>query len=122
VPSLDAIGIVARNIAESLRFYGLLGVEPTGDHGDHVEAKLPSGLRLMWDTEELIRSIHPDWEEPTGQRISVAFLCENVDDTYANVTGAGFAGVKEPYDAFWGQRYATVLDPDGNMVDLFAPL
>jgi hypothetical protein len=25
-------------------------------------------------------------------------------------------------DAFWGQRYATVLDPDGNPVDLFAPL
>jgi hypothetical protein len=27
-----------------------------------------------------------------------------------------------PYDAPWGQRYATVLDPDGNIVDLFAPL
>ncbi|MCZ6462364.1 MAG: glyoxalase, partial [Actinobacteria bacterium] len=25
-------------------------------------------------------------------------------------------------DAFWGQRYATVLDPDGNAIDLFAPL
>lgn len=22
----------------------------------------------------------------------------------------------------WGQRYATVLDPDGNIVDLFAAL
>jgi catechol 2,3-dioxygenase-like lactoylglutathione lyase family enzyme len=29
---------------------------------------------------------------------------------------------KEPYDAFWGQRYANVADPDGNAVDLFAPL
>ncbi|MFL6036949.1 MAG: glyoxalase, partial [Gaiellaceae bacterium] len=28
----------------------------------------------------------------------------------------------EPFDAFWGQRYATVVDPDGNAVDLFAPL
>jgi uncharacterized glyoxalase superfamily protein PhnB len=27
-----------------------------------------------------------------------------------------------PWDAFWGQRYATVLDPDGNSVDLFAAL
>lgn len=24
--------------------------------------------------------------------------------------------------AFWGQRYAVVRDPDGNDVDLFAPL
>jgi uncharacterized glyoxalase superfamily protein PhnB len=30
--------------------------------------------------------------------------------------------VKEPWDAFWGQRYAAVGDPDGNLIDLFAPL
>ncbi|MGZ8752484.1 MAG: VOC family protein, partial [Acidimicrobiia bacterium] len=24
--------------------------------------------------------------------------------------------------AFWGQRYATIHDPDDNAVDLFAPL
>jgi hypothetical protein len=28
----------------------------------------------------------------------------------------------EPWDAFCGQRYAEVEDPDGNVVDLFAPL
>ena len=31
-------------------------------------------------------------------------------------------GHKEPWDAFWGQRYASVKDPDGNQIDLFAPL
>jgi uncharacterized glyoxalase superfamily protein PhnB len=45
-----------------------------------------------------------------------------VNETYARVMGAGFTGRKEPYDAFWGQRYATVADPDGNVIDLFAPL
>jgi uncharacterized glyoxalase superfamily protein PhnB len=35
---------------------------------------------------------------------------------------AGYHSELEPFDAFWGQRYATVLDPDGNGVDLFAPL
>jgi catechol 2,3-dioxygenase-like lactoylglutathione lyase family enzyme len=122
VPSLDAIGIVTSNLAESLRFYSLLGVTPTDDHGEHVEAKLVSGIRLMWDTEEMIRKIDPDWQPPTGQRVGLAFLCENVDETYAAVTEAGFDGAKEPFDAFWGQRYATVRDPDGNAVDLFAPL
>jgi uncharacterized glyoxalase superfamily protein PhnB len=28
----------------------------------------------------------------------------------------------EPWDAFWGQRYATAKDPDGNHVDLFASI
>jgi hypothetical protein len=27
-----------------------------------------------------------------------------------------------PWDAFCGQRYACVLDPDGNQIDLFADL
>ena len=35
---------------------------------------------------------------------------------------AGRPGPLAPYDAPWGQRYATVLDPDGNLTDLFAPL
>ena len=42
--------------------------------------------------------------------------------TYARLTGAGYDGRTEPWDAPWGQRYATVLDPDGNSVDLFAAL
>jgi hypothetical protein len=33
----------------------------------------------------------------------------------------GYEGHKPPWDAFWGQRYAVIRDPDGNTVDLFAP-
>jgi uncharacterized glyoxalase superfamily protein PhnB len=35
---------------------------------------------------------------------------------------AGFHGEKEPWDAFWGQRYAQLHDPDGVPVDLYASL
>jgi uncharacterized glyoxalase superfamily protein PhnB len=45
-----------------------------------------------------------------------------VDATYADLVGAGYEGHLEPWDAFWGQRYAAVNDPDGHTVDLFAPL
>jgi uncharacterized glyoxalase superfamily protein PhnB len=38
------------------------------------------------------------------------------------VVEAGFTGEKEPWDAFWGQRYAQLADPDGVPVDLFAAL
>jgi uncharacterized glyoxalase superfamily protein PhnB len=41
---------------------------------------------------------------------------------YAELMSAGYESQHEPWDAFWGQRYATVRDPDGNGVDLFAPL
>jgi catechol 2,3-dioxygenase-like lactoylglutathione lyase family enzyme len=125
---LDAIGIVSRDIAESCRFYRTLGVdvaEPPGA-GDHFEAVLPNGLRLMWDTEELIKQLDPEWRRPEGgQGTTLAFKCNDaaeVNETYARLSEAAFTGKTEPYDAFWGQRYADVVDPDGNVVHLFAQL
>ncbi len=125
--SLAAIGIVAADIAESCRFYRTLGLdvpEPSGGE-EHFELTLPNGLRLMWDTQELIRKLDPDWKRPEGHGMALAFECGDtaeVNTTYARLVQAGFTGRKEPYDAFWGQRYANVTDPDGNVVDLFAPL
>ena len=45
-----------------------------------------------------------------------------MDRWYAELTDAGYHGHLKPWDAFWGQRYAVLHDPDGNGVDLFAPL
>lgn len=123
----DALGIVVSDIAASLAFYRLLGLSfPDVADGGHVETTLPGGTRLMLDTEEVIASFDPDFQPPTGQgRISLAFLCDSpaeVDGLYEALTGAGYVGERSPFDAFWGQRYATVLDPDGNVVDLFAAL
>lgn len=124
---LDAIGIVTTDLKESIRFYRLLGLKfPDHKAGeDHVEASTPSGVRVMLDSEELIKKIRPGWVKPAGQRIAMAFLCDSpkeVDKAYEKITAEGFVGEKEPWDAFWGQRYASVRDPDGNSVDLFAPL
>jgi uncharacterized glyoxalase superfamily protein PhnB len=126
VARLAAIGIVTSDIAESVRFYRLLDLDiPEPDGSPHHDVELPGGIRLMWDTVELMAQLDPEREEPRGQRMALAFECESpadVDATYARVVEAGYEGKKEPYDAFWGQRYANVVDPDGNVVDLFAAL
>jgi len=125
MPALAAIGIVTRDMKKSVRFYRLLGVDVPDPVDDHLDATLPSGVRLMWDTLELIKQLDPDWVEPQGHRMGLAFECSSpgdVDATYVRVTQAGFRSKKEPWDAFWGQRYAQVKDPDGNVVDLFATL
>ena len=124
---LDMVGLVVRDMAASLRFYALLGLEVPSNPADepHVEVKLPGGLRLAWDSLEMIMGIYPDWVEPAGQKMALAFKCENpdaVDALYALVLQEGYQGYKAPWDAFWGQRYAVLIDPDGNHVDLFASL
>jgi len=125
VAKLDAIGIVCADIAKSMRFYRLLGLDFPDSAEDHIEATAPNGMRVMLDKLELIKQLDPDWVQPVGRPIGLAFLCgspKEVDETYAKVTKAGFRGKTPPFDAFWSQRYATVFDPDGNGVDLFAEL
>lgn len=125
---LDLVGIVVKDMAATLRFYRLLGLEipPEADGEGHVEVQLP-GFRLAWDTQAVIQSFDPEWTPPTGEArgMGLAFLCASpaeVDALYGRLMAAGYASRKTPWDAFWGQRYAQVKDPDGNTVDLFAPL
>lgn len=126
MPQLNAIGIVSSDMAESIRFYRLLGLDvpETPDEG-HVDAFLPSGVRFMLDSEETVKSFRPDWERATGNQVGLALECGSpaeVDEVYARAVAAGFHGEKEPWDAFWGQRYAQLADPDGVPVDLYAAL
>ncbi|MBW5423639.1 glyoxalase [Streptomyces sp. BG9H] len=128
VPRFDVVGLVVTDMAASLAFYRRLGLEFAGDaeSAPHVEATLPGGLRMAFDTEETVRSFHEGWHPPSGGgRIGIAFHCgtpEGVDASYEGLVGAGHKSELPPFDAPWGQRYAVVLDPDGNGVDLFAPL
>jgi uncharacterized glyoxalase superfamily protein PhnB len=124
----DMVGMVVRDMAATLRFYRLLELEiPEGVQGEpHVEVTTPNGYRIAWDTLEMIKGIYPEYVENTvGQRMSLAFKCDTtaeVDALHERIVTAGYTSHKAPWDAFWGQRYAVVVDPDGNTVDLFAAL
>jgi catechol 2,3-dioxygenase-like lactoylglutathione lyase family enzyme len=122
---LDMIGIAVKDMARSLEFYRKLGWEiPTGLEAEpHVEIVLENGLRFAWDSLALMVSLEPDFKI-SPQSIG-AFLCsspQEVDTKYQALLEAGVEGHRPPWDAFWGQRYAIIKDPDGNTVDLFAPL
>jgi uncharacterized glyoxalase superfamily protein PhnB len=128
MPRLDAIGVVISDMARAIDFYRRLGLEFDEESADwvHAEAIGPGGVRVMLDTEASVMSFS-EWQPPSGggPRIALAFLCDSpdeVDRVYDELVGAGAHGQLPPFDAPWGQRYATVHDHDGNAVDLFAPL
>lgn len=124
----DLIGLVVDDMARSLAFYRRLGLDlpPEADEQPHVELTLPGGTRLAWDTTDTVLSFDPQWSPPSGgHRVGIAFACDSpaeVDEVHASLMEAGYHSHLAPWDAFWGQRYATVLDPDGTSVDLFAAL
>ena len=75
---LDLVGIVVRDMRTSLEFYRRLGlnIPESAEDESHAEATTPSGVRVAWDTAELIRQIDPEWTDPTGgHRVALAFLC-----------------------------------------------
>lgn len=127
MPQFDAIGIVVADMTKALAFYRLVGLEfPEGAESEgHVEAELPGGFRVMFDTIAVVESFST-YEPPSGGH-GVGFACRcdspaEVDATFQSIVAAGYEAKQEPFDAFWGQRYATVFDPDGNPVDLYAAL
>jgi catechol 2,3-dioxygenase-like lactoylglutathione lyase family enzyme len=123
------VQIFAEDVRRSIAFYRLLGLpvpEPPDGPDPHVVVNLPGGSRLSFDADQTIVGMHPDWTPgASAGRVALAFGFDSpaeVDAMFDQLTAAGYTGSLAPYDAPWGQRYATVLDRDRNLVDLFAEL
>ena len=120
-----AVAVSARDLARAVAFYEQLGFRfptPTGD--PHLEAVTESGVRLMVDAAAMMTELLGEPPRPgntSGFALRYASPDE-VDEVAGRVSPAGGTIVHEPWDAPWGQRYATVADPDGYRVDLFCPL
>ncbi len=124
---LDAVGVTSTDFSKSILFYEILGFT-FGDVNSgekHIESVADdSSIRLMIDSQELIANIIGETPKP-GNHSNFAISYshpDEVDQLVNQLLTNGFTVVKEPWDAFWGQRYAVVEDPDGYKVDLYAQL
>jgi uncharacterized glyoxalase superfamily protein PhnB len=122
---ISAVGVSATDLGRAVSFYSLLGFAfPAFDEGeDHVESS-NAGARLMIDTAELLTGLLGEPPRPANTA-AFAVRCATpgqVDGLVTRVAAAGHTVLTPPFDAPWGQRYATVADPDGYRVDLYAPL
>jgi catechol 2,3-dioxygenase-like lactoylglutathione lyase family enzyme len=121
---IAAVAVSATDLARSAAFYELLGFSfpPIEDDAMHLEAQGP--VRLMMDLPAVLEELHGEPPRP-GNTSGFALLADTpaeVDEAVARVAAAGHTVVHQPFDAPWGQRYATVADPDGYRLDLFCPL
>lgn len=111
-----------------MTFYRACGLAVPDDAAGeaHVDVAVTEEFRIMFDTVEVVRATEPQWTAPSGgHRMALAFECSapaDVDAVHARLVAAGHRCKLAPFDAFWGQRYAVVLDPDGNPVDFYAAL
>ncbi len=130
-PVLNQINLVVRDMDAMVEFYRRLGVEIPDPPAawarwapHHRNSPSPEGLEFELDSQVFAATWNQGWRADAagavvGFRIATR---EGVDQTYADLTGAGYRGQQPPYDAFWGARYAVVEDPDGNPVGLMSPM
>jgi catechol 2,3-dioxygenase-like lactoylglutathione lyase family enzyme len=134
-PLLDQLNLVVRDMDASLAFYRRLGIEirdgpgdwPPGSGARHANASMTNGMRLELDNPAMARIWHGGFAERSAATAPAVLgfslpTREAVDRLYASLTAAGAPARQEPYDGFWGARYAIVQDPDGNDVGLMSPI
>ena len=125
-PALNNVYLFVRDMPATLAFYGRLGLTFDAPGGMFVRAEMPKGSAgLEFGTAELTRSYDPRFEEPVGVATGTLNFSvpsrQAVDDLYAELTRDGDHAYLAPIDAFWGSRFAILLDPDGNQVGLHSP-
>lgn len=124
---LNAVGITSKDLKRTVTFYELLGFKfpEFSDNEQHLEPLPTEGsVRLMIDTYELVKGLIENEPVPaTHSTFALEFDSPSeIDEIVKRLHEAGETVIKQPWDAFWGQRYAIVADPDGYMIDLYAAL
>ena len=135
-PVFDQINIVCGDVEASLAFYRALGVDipeenvwrtPTGAH--HISANTPpggEGPHLDLDSCAFAQAWNAGWKGRSDLkgRVFVGFRVAaraDVDKVFRKMTAAGYRGLHQPEDAFFGARYAIIEDPDGIAVGVMSP-
>jgi lactoylglutathione lyase len=115
--------VYATNVERAAQFWELLGfrrhfqLPPEGDpgyvglHGDTSPAEI-AVTSSDWASDRYDLSLGD------GPRFEMYLYVPDLDGLVRQLAGAGVAIMREPEDMPWGERIATVADPDGNPVSL----
>lgn len=130
---LDQINLVCGDPDAALKFYRTLGIDipeesvwrtATGAHHSSVK---DASIGFDLDSAAFAPHWNAGWKgrSDLSGRVVVGFavpLREDVDAVFRKMTAAGYRGLQEPWDAFWGARYAVIEDPNGIAVGIMSPI
>ena len=135
-PSTTTVGQVNLFVADmdaTVAFYRLLGLDvadpydwPEGSGAQHVDVHFGGDFYIAFDNHPMARIWNPSFEPDRGGGNAVVGLMvaerDDVDRLCDTMEAAGYEVAVQPYDAFFGSRYAIVIDPDGNQVGIKSPI
>jgi catechol 2,3-dioxygenase-like lactoylglutathione lyase family enzyme len=126
---LDQMNLIVGDVGASRDFYSRLGLD-FGDAHDpvwsdhHISAVHDDVAPIDVDLDSQVFATKWNQGWPGGPGIVLGFKVgsrQEVDELVAELAAEGVPVQQEPFDAFWGARYAVVSDPDGNGVGIMSP-
>jgi predicted lactoylglutathione lyase len=121
---LAQVNLIVTDLARAKRFWELLGWSSVPRHAHAAVIEFPNGMNLVLHEPAFARLWDPVFAG-SGPGSTVIDLNmpsrEAVDNAHARLVAAGYASSVEPWDTFFGARYAIVLDEDGHRVGLKSP-
>lgn len=113
--------LVTQDVPALARFYEeVLGVAPIGSE-DYVELRT-GGCTLSLSSKRSVDLFNAGAAEPAANRsVVLDFQVEDVDGERSRLSGLVGEFVLEPTDQPWGNRSMLFRDPDGNLINVFAP-
>ena len=121
---LAQVNLIVTDLERAKEFWSTLGWESTPRTDHAAVVTFASGMNLVLHEPEFARLWDPAYDGPVAGSTVVDLNLpsrEAVDDAHARVVAAGFASSVEPWDTFFGARYAIVCDGDGHRIGLKSP-
>lgn len=121
---LAQVNLIVTDLDRAKEFWALLGWQSTPRHPKAAVLSFPNGMNLVLHEPDFARLWDPAYAGVhAGSTVLDLNLSnrEAVDDLHARVVASGFRSSVEPWDTFFGARYAIVCDPDGHRIGLKSP-
>jgi predicted lactoylglutathione lyase len=118
------VNFVVTDLARAKEFWALLGWQSTPRHPHAAVLSFPNGMNVVLHEPEFARLWDPAYAGPNaGSTVVDVNLSSRdaVDETHARVVEAGHTSSVDPWDTFFGARYAIVCDQDGHRIGLKSP-
>jgi uncharacterized glyoxalase superfamily protein PhnB len=115
--------LTVRNAEKAIEFYTKafgfkLCSEPAKDEQgsiQHAEMKFDEDVVIMFAPEGAYGSLRTaPITQGTTPSLVLYIYCKDVDALYRQALASGAKSAMEPNDGFWGDRFCSVIDPDGH--------
>ena len=122
-PRLVNTCLITGDVKRLVEFYEpLLALKAKKTGEDYAEFPTGVGVLAIFSEDALEKYIPGSAEAAKNRSVVLQFRVSNVDQEYQRLQSLVKSWVKPPTTQPWGTRSIYFRDPDGNLLDFYAPI